>query len=134
MVVWQLRKPVQFGEKLLLPPATSMGGSNALMAKPWYSYILCFKRLSSDSSGDHQRSTFDSSDCEEPPDLYNSSNIAGGSLQQVYMALEEGTFQPSMLEAADADALLERVIVEGDDEVRRCSKLQQWLYAGVRLC
>lgn len=95
------------------------------MTKPWFSYILCFKRLSGvgepgDSFEGHVNSALDPAAFTRHSDLHGSlpGNLAGYSLQQVYIGLEEGSFHPSQLAAAGADALLERVILEGDEEVR----------------
>lgn len=118
MLVWQLRKPLQPGAELQIPaaaPPQYSGGT--LLNKPWFDYVVCFKRQSTRGAGVPTAGR-DLQDIASNANLMlNVGNLAVCALEHIHTALDEGMFHPSMLDSVDADALLDRVIAEGDTEV-----------------
>lgn len=119
MLVWKLRKHLSPGAELQIPPAApppEYGG--ILFNKPWFDYVVCFKRQLTHGVQSLDANRHDLQNTATRANLISEfNNLAACSLQDIHTALDEGIFHSLLLSTADADALLERIITEGDMEV-----------------
>lgn len=99
------------GEEIQLPytavPVEQAGG------QPYFSHVLCLRPVSDDS--------LSGAGCLTPTTKQRArkdpNSLCSCSLLEIYMALENGTFDPLQLSIAAADSLLKRAMAAGDDEL-----------------
>lgn len=108
LTVWEAPRRMAPGTEVVLPAPLNATAHSGLCA-PAFGYVLCLRQVAGLASN---------AACLAAKLLQSKdTNPATCSLQQIYHSIEEGTFDPSVLNPADADNLVSRVIAEGDREL-----------------